>query len=204
MRSDEPDTARSRPAAREALLDAAAAIMREHGIARTRTRNVAQRAGYSEATMYKHFADKTDLMLAVLQERSTAFTQLAAALADHSGSLEEALTRIARAAIAFYVDNFPMLASIFADPQVLDGHRDALRERGLGPHHVNEAVAAYLRSEMEAGRIGPDSDPYAGAGLLVGACMQHAFLGHMGWADQRTAEAAAVSFARTVIDGLSG
>jgi AcrR family transcriptional regulator len=196
------ETVRPGPAAREALLDAAAAIMREHGIARTRTRNVAERAGYSEATMYKHFADKTDLMLAVLRERSTAFTQLAAALADHSGSVEEGLTRIARAAIAFYIDNFPMLASIFADPRVLDGHKEALRDRGLGPHHVNEAVAGYLRSEVDAGRIRPGADLYAGAGLLVGACMQHAFLGHMGWADQRPAEAAARSFARTVIEGL--
>jgi AcrR family transcriptional regulator len=203
VRLGEHDDARPGPAAREALLDAAAAIMREHGIARTRTRNVAQRAGYSEATMYKHFADKTDLMLAVLQERSTAFTQLAAALDDHSGSVEEALTRIARAAIAFYADNFPMLASIFADQGVLDAHKDALKARGLGPHHVNEAVAAYLRSEVDAGRIGADADPYGGAGLLIGACMQHAFLGHMGWADQRPAEAAARSFARTVIQGLA-
>jgi AcrR family transcriptional regulator len=202
VRLDEPDQARPGPAAREALLDAAAAIMREHGIARTRTRTVAQRAGYSEATMYKHFADKTDLMLAVLRERSTAFTQLAAALADHSGSLVEGLTRIARAAITFYVDNFPMLASIFADPQVLDGHRDALKTRGLGPQHVNLAVAAYLQAEVDAGRIRADADPYAGAGLLIGACMQHAFLGHMGWAEQRPAEAAAQSFARTVLRGL--
>jgi AcrR family transcriptional regulator len=202
VRLDSQDHAQPKPAAREALLDAAAAIMREHGIARTRTRNVAQRAGYSEATMYKHFADKTDLMLAVLRERSTAFTQLAAALADHSGSVEEALARIARAAIAFYVDSFPMLASIFADPQVLDAHKDALKARGLGPHHVNEAVADYLRSEVDAGRIGADADLYAGAGLLVGACMQHAFLGHMGWPDQRPSEAAAQSFARTALAGL--
>jgi len=203
VRLDENGDTRPGPAAREALLDAAAAIMREHGIARTRTRNVAQLAGYSEATMYKHFADKTDLMLAVLQERSTAFTQLAAALADHSGSIEEALTRIARAAISFFIDNFPMLASIFADPHVLDGHRDALKVRGLGPHRVNEAVAAYLQSEVDAGRIGAEADLYAGAGLLIGACMQHAFLGHMGWADQRPAEAAARSFARTAIQGLT-
>jgi AcrR family transcriptional regulator len=203
VRLDEPDPARPGPAAREALLDAAAAIMREHGIARTRTRNVAERAGYSEATMYKHFADKTDLMLAVLRERSTAFTHLAVALADHSGTVEEALTRIARAAIAFYIDSFPMLASIFADPQVLDGHRHALKARGLGPQHVNLAVATYLQSEVDEGRIKADADLYAGAGLLIGACMQHAFLGHMGWADQRPAEEAAQSFARTALRGLT-
>jgi hypothetical protein len=96
-----------------------------------------------------------------------------------------------------------MLASIFADPQVLDGHRDALKARGLGPQRVNEAVAAYLRSEVDAGRIGADADLYAGAGLLIGACMQHAFLGHMGWTEQRPAEEAAQSFARTALSGLT-
>ena len=188
--------------ARDALLDAAAEIMREQGIARTRTRNVAQRAGYSEATMYKHFADKTDLMLAVLRERSTAFTQLAAALADHSGDLADGLTRIAEASIAFYTDNFPMLASIFADQQMLTGHRAAIQARGIGPHQVNLSVEAYLREEVDAGRIAPDADLYAGAGLLVGACMQHAFLGHMGWAEQRSADDAAKSFALTAVAGL--
>ena len=64
------------PYAREALLDAAAKIMRDQGYARTRTRHVAQLAGYSEATLYKHFIDKTALMLAVLQERSAPFVQL--------------------------------------------------------------------------------------------------------------------------------
>lgn len=189
--------------AREALLDAAAEIMREQGIARTRTRNVAQRAGYSEATMYKHFADKTDLMLAVLRERSTAFTQLAAALADHSGDLPEALRRIAEALIAFYADNFPMLASIFADQQMFTGHRAGMQDRGIGPHQVNLSVAAYLQEEIEAGRIAPDADVYAGAGLLVGACMQHAFLGHMGWSEQRRSADAAQSFALMAVQGLA-
>jgi hypothetical protein len=142
-------------------------------------------------------------MLAVLQERSPAFHQLAEALRNHAGSLEDALTRIAVAAIAFYSDNFPMLASIFSDPPLLAAHRGSLRAQNLGPHQVNEAVIVFLRAEVEAGRIGTSPDLYAAAGLLVGACMQHAFLGHMGWAARRADEEAARSFARTVIRGLS-
>lgn len=189
--------------AREALLDAAAEIIREKGIARTRTRNVAQRAGYSEATMYKHFADKTDLLLAVLRERSTAFHELAGALADHRGEPVDGLRRIAVAAIAFYDDNFPMLASIFADQQMLAGHKEAMHSRGVGPYQVNEAVAAYLQQEVDAGRITPEADLYAVAGLLVGACMQHAFLEHMGWPGQRSAADAATSFAQAALKGLT-
>ena len=92
-------------------------------------------------------------MLAVLQERTASFAQLADALRTHSGSLEDCLARIARAAIAFYGEAFPMLASIFADPAMLAAHKDALKADNLGPHKVNEAVIAYLRAEVEAGRI---------------------------------------------------
>ncbi len=64
---------------RDVILDAAAGILRERGLANTTTRQIAAAAGYSEATLYKHFADKADLLLAVLRERSTGFVRLAVA-----------------------------------------------------------------------------------------------------------------------------
>jgi AcrR family transcriptional regulator len=186
---------------RDKILDAAAGIMRERGLANTTTRQIAAASGFSEAAIYKHFIDKVDLMVAVLQERSTAFTQLAAALEERSGSIEDRLTAVGCAAIAFYHDNFPMLASIFADRAMLAAHKDALRERGLGPHRVNEAVMAYLRAEVAAGGMPPATDVYAASALFVGACMQHAFLGHMGWADRRSDAEAARSFAGQLLAG---
>ena len=74
------------------------------------------------------------------------------------------------------------------------------------PPFDNSAVDGYaLKSaEAEAGRVRAGADLYAAAGLLTGACMQHAFLGHMGWTDRRDDDAAARSFARTVLAGLRG
>ncbi len=54
---------------RDRILDAATHVMRTRGFARTTTKEIARAAGYSEATLYKHFQDKTDLFLAVLKER---------------------------------------------------------------------------------------------------------------------------------------
>ena len=62
------------------ILDAAAAVLHERGLANATTRQIAAAAGFSEATLYKHFTGKVDLMAAVLQERSTGFTKLMAAL----------------------------------------------------------------------------------------------------------------------------
>jgi AcrR family transcriptional regulator len=187
---------------RHRILDAAAATMRERGFARATTRHVAQQAGVSEALLYKYFADRTDMMLAVLRERTTAFTELAAAVADHSGSLEDGLVRIARAAVGLYTGNFPMLASIFSDTEMFARHRDALQSRGGGPQHVNLMIEGWLVEERSAGRIAAGADTYAGAALLAGSCMQHAFLGHMGWAARRSDEEAARSFARSALAAL--
>jgi AcrR family transcriptional regulator len=178
---------------RDTILDAAASVMRERGLASVTTRQIAAAAGFSEATLYKHFADKVELMSAVLQERSTGFADLSASR----------LAAVARAAIVFYTDNFPMLASIFSDRTILRSHQDGLRRHGMGPHKVNEAIMGYLRTEADAGRIRADADLYAAAGLLMGACMQHAFLGHMGWAERRDDKAAALSFARTLLASLT-
>jgi AcrR family transcriptional regulator len=187
---------------RDKILDAAASIMSQRGLANTTTRQIAAVSGFSEAAIYKHFVGKLDLMVAVLQERSAGFTLLTAALQDRSGSIEDRLTAVGRAAMSFYRDNFPILASLFADPTVLAAHKDELRQRGLGPHKVNEAVMDYLRAEVAAGGMPATTDVYAAAALFVGGCMQHAFLGHMGWADRRTDAEAARSFARQLLAGV--
>jgi AcrR family transcriptional regulator len=189
---------------RDVILDAAARIMREQGLAATTTRQIAAAAGFSEATLYKHFADKTELMVAVLQERSTGFTQLGAALAAGPDDLAVRLAGVARAAIALYTDNFPMLASIFSDRAILSAHNAGLAAHGAGPHHVNELVIAFLEKEKAAGRVRPGADTYAAAGLLVGACMQHAFLGHMtGWPERRSDDEAAATFAATLAAAIA-
>jgi AcrR family transcriptional regulator len=182
---------------RDRILDAAAEVMRTKGMAHGTTREIARAAGFSEATLYKHFADKSELLVAVMRERSPGFTMLAEVLNRRSGaSLVDNLADLALGAIAFYHQQFPMMASIFSDPAIFGAHLAGLRSQGAGPHNTNMGVMAYLSGEQTRGRVRADADLYAAAALLVGACMQHAFLGHMGWAERRTDQEAAAAFAR--------
>ncbi|MFI6316487.1 TetR/AcrR family transcriptional regulator [Nonomuraea sp. NPDC050556] len=189
---------------RDVILDAAARVMAERGLANTTTRQIAQAAGFTEAALYKHFTNKADLIVAVVRERSPGMARLAQALHGKAGTGELAgnLTAVAEAAIAFYRDGFPMLASMFADPATLATHKEELRRQGAGPHKANEALAAYLRAEQEAGRVRRDADVQAAAGLLLGACFQHAFLAHMSAPDHRGDADAAAAFAHTLLDAL--
>jgi AcrR family transcriptional regulator len=200
-----PDKEKTKMGTRDVILDAAATVMAERGLANVTTRQIAQAAGFTEAALYKHFTNKADLLVAVMRERSSGFTLLAQALNGKAGTgtLVDNLTAVARAAIAFYGEGFPMLASMFADPATLAAHKEELRSQGAGPHKANEAVAAYLRAEQDRGRLRPEADVTAAAGLLLGACFQYAFLSHMSLPAGRDDDEAAASFARALLHQLT-
>src|SRR6202012_4095060 len=63
------DVASPGPSAREPLLNAAYELFSKRGIRAVGTDEVIERAGVARATLYRHFATKDDLVLAVLQRR---------------------------------------------------------------------------------------------------------------------------------------
>ena len=76
---------------REALLDAAAALMAEGGPAATTTQKVAQKAGVAEGTIYRHFPNKEALIEAVFDR---AWARLDAALRAALPPLAEPISRL--------------------------------------------------------------------------------------------------------------
>ncbi|MGI5243534.1 TetR/AcrR family transcriptional regulator [Dactylosporangium sp. CA-139066] len=165
-------------ATRDVIVDAAARVLRERGLANATTKEIAREAGFSEATLYKHFRDKLELMVVVLHERGPQFIPMLQSLPARAGTapVRDILTELAEVCIVFYRDGLPMFASIFSDPAILAAHRDRLRTQNLGPHRANEGLAAYLRAEQALGNISADADPEALAGLVLGSCFQHAFI----------------------------
>ncbi|MBQ1084405.1 MULTISPECIES: TetR/AcrR family transcriptional regulator [unclassified Nocardiopsis] len=162
---------------RERILDSAAEVLRRSGLAQARTKEIARVAGYSEATLYKHFDDKTDLLLAVMRHRFPPFVDVLAELPTRvgHGQVRETLTEVTAKAVRFFEHGSPLLGSLFADPELLRRHRENMLQRGAGPFNVNRALADYLRAERDLGRIRPDTDPEAVSSLLVGACFQRGF-----------------------------
>ncbi|MGH3944401.1 MAG: TetR/AcrR family transcriptional regulator [Pseudonocardiaceae bacterium] len=163
---------------RDRILDGAAEVMRTRGLANTTTKEIAKAAGLSEAMLYKVFRDKVDLFLGVLSERLPRIAVLRDGPAEHLGrdTMPAGLRRLVAELLSFYLEAFPIAASVFSDPELLTRHREALRERGAGPHTVAEGVAAYLAAEQQAGRLAPTARPDVMAELLVGACLHRAFL----------------------------
>ncbi|ADD43570.1 TetR/AcrR family transcriptional regulator [Stackebrandtia nassauensis] len=192
---------------RDKILDAAAEVIAERGLARATTKAIAAAAGYSEATLYKHFDSKTELFTAVLVERSPGDLSGALARLRRPESLDDhaaALTDVAAAAVDFYRQGFPMAASLFAEPELLRAHRADLERLGGGPHLAVAAVAAFLDECRARGEVAHGINVDAAAALLMGACFQRAFLSHFNGPDDDagTTRAFAASITATLIAGM--
>jgi AcrR family transcriptional regulator len=159
---------------RERILDAAFEVMRSLGLAKTTTKQIALQAGYSEAMLYKHFADKQELFLAVLQERVPPAG--VDATKAGSGDLIDNLTGLVDGLMAFFTATFPIAASVFSSPELLRQHRDGVMARDHGPNGPVRAVEAYLRAEQSIGRIAARADCAATAQILVGTAFHQGFL----------------------------
>lgn len=159
--------------AREVILDAALAVIRDQGLARATTKEIARTAGCSEALLYKHFPDKQAIFMGVLTERVSGFGQVHDLAGQ--GSVHDNLVQVTESLLHFYVATFPMAASIFSTPQLLAAWREGLTARGGSPRAPVRMLERYLEEEVRLGRL-PAVDAGATAALLCGAAFQTAFL----------------------------
>lgn len=187
-------------------MTAAIEVMRSKGVGAATTRTIAAEAGISEALIYRYFKNKLDVLRTAVREYvGFAFAETLQTLAEHVGraSPAENLERVAAAALTFYHDLIPLLASLFSDNALIEWYRNSLREHDTGPHRAIRLVADYLAAEQQAGRIDAALDPLAAAYMVLGACFQHVFFAltvgadRLAYSDAQLAAAVARSVAGT-------
>lgn len=159
---------------RDRILDAAATVLRDRGVARATTKEIAREAGCSEALLYKYFTDKQELFLGVLAERAPHLSPPDSLVGSRTVTAN--LTELVRQLIDFYTRSFPMAASIFGAPELLAAHRAGMRRLGAGPDAPARRVQTYLDAESARGRIAAGVDTEAAARTLTGAALLEAFL----------------------------
>ena len=165
---------RGRPSAgaREAILAAALEFISEEGLSRLTTREVARRAGVSEASVFYHFRDKVGLVQEVVLAGLEPLKGLdAGLLTGRTGEpLEETLRAIATALERFLSRTMPVVEAVQADAALRAEFAARLSERDLGPHRGVRLIAAHLEEMRQRGAVRPDADTQSAALLLAGGC----------------------------------
>jgi AcrR family transcriptional regulator len=163
---------------RRQILEAADRVFRSKGLAKATTREIARDAGCADGTLYLHFDDRLSLFSAVLDECvpdvKESLQQLETLVGKRSVQLN--LEMVADRYIAFYQRVLGAVCSIFAEPELLEAHRQKMREQGKGPHISETMLADYIRAEQKTGRIDRRAAPEAITSMLIGGCLYRVFI----------------------------
>jgi AcrR family transcriptional regulator len=158
---------------REEILKATLSLLRERGVARLTTREVAERAGVSEGSIFYHFVDRPGLLKAVFEKSLDTLKTLSIEAYGGDGIL--ATLSGFSAAIAEFLDSgLDVLIAAQADTELRGVVVDFLVGNDYGPHRGIIGIGHYLAQQQAAGVIRSDVEPRIIAYLVVSDAFQRA------------------------------
>lgn len=148
------------PRTRVNLLEATLVVAARDGYARATTRAIAEQAGVSEATIYRHFPDKLTLFGAAVMHANAQTDEWLADLPARAGqgtvtdNISECLHRLATVKDAA----MPLELAMLLDPELARAREERLATDPVltGPP---ARLVAYLTAEQQLGRVRSDLDP---------------------------------------------
>lgn len=162
----------------ERLLDAAAALLADGGLAAVTVAAVSERSGISNGSLYHRFGDRSGL-LAALQVREqaamTAATRAAFADADRIADPVTAATDLAAAALAIFARHRAAMRAFLVE--LADDPEVAVRNEETRTA-IRGVVTTWLRTRLGADELAAD-EAFA---LIYALGLSHALLGaaHLG------------------------
>jgi TetR/AcrR family transcriptional repressor of nem operon len=155
----------SKQKTREALLDAATALIAEQGPDGPSLDAICERAGYTRGAFYVHFADREALVAAVMERAGAG---LLGALLPEGADLAEVVGRFVGAVLG---GSYPLASPGGIKPHQLYAacaRSEPLRRwyQGAVEESARRLAGALARSQQQ-GRLRLDLDPEATAGLLM-------------------------------------
>jgi AcrR family transcriptional regulator len=162
------------------VLTATFELLRDKGVARLTTKDIAERAGVAEGSIFYHYKDRPGLLVAV-------YTRALRSMRDARARITAATGRDTLAATLVEIERYLEQALIVlynaqADTALHAAVRDYAAANDIGPHHGVEIVGGLLADLRDAGEVRADADLDAVAFLLVSSCLarvaQPRLLGH--------------------------
>ena len=192
----------TKPTLRRRIIEAADTLIREQGLSGATTREIARAAGCAEGSIYVHFEDKIDLVIAVVVEREPTFAELLELPARAGENTVEAnLVPWVEELVSLIRDNQPIFFALMSDRSVFARFKERVRERQTGLVAVFKAAADYVRAEQELGRVDAAVQPEVVATILIGAARDHTFTRALAGIAAPSADGFARELVRTVVHG---
>lgn len=136
-----------------ALLDVAAEIFISEGFSAASTNEIARRANSSKTTFYSRFPTKEHLFLAVIERRIDGIFQQVAGSLPEERPIEETLQKFGSALIRLALSQEQIALIRVVSMEAARFPELGKRYYELGPKRAEERLAAYLRKQVERGRL---------------------------------------------------
>jgi TetR/AcrR family transcriptional regulator of autoinduction and epiphytic fitness len=136
-----------------ALLDVAAEIFISEGFSAASTNEIARRANSSKTTFYSRFPTKEHLFLAVIERRINGIFQQVAGSLPEERPIEETLQKFGSALIRLALSKEQIALIRVVSMEAARFPELGKRYYELGPKRAEERLAAYLRKQVERGRL---------------------------------------------------
>lgn len=153
---------------RDHLIATATRLIADCGTAGLTVRDIARAADVAVGVLYNHFADKEELLALALHEHVRAVERRIGRPAT-DGSLAENLHAFVTHALAAHAAFLPAFAGLVGQPEVF-ARFEALPNPMADGRGLHAALADYLRTEQEGGRVTQETNVDAVATLIIGAC----------------------------------
>jgi AcrR family transcriptional regulator len=180
-----PTRTRGRPPSggREEILRATLALLRDKGVAKLTTREVAERAGVSEGSIFYHFTDRPGLLIATFEHTlgPLHLVQGSEGTDPPAGPLAPSDVRAVLRQSSEQIEDFlggglVVLMAAQADVELRERLGAFMRANDYGPHRGISAVGAYLAECQAGGAVRADVDPLVIASMLINDAFQRAAL----------------------------
>ena len=158
---------------REEILRATHDLLRERGMAKLTTREVAERAGVSEGSVFYHFEDRFGLLKAVF-ERALGPLHLQEAEPGADDDLRTTVTGMSESIEAFLNQSLDVLMAAQSDSVLRDSVHAFMLESDYGPHRGIAGIGAYIAAKQQTGAVRADVDPNVVASMIINDAFQRA------------------------------
>jgi AcrR family transcriptional regulator len=161
---------------RQRILQAAARIFAEQGYTGATTRAIATAAGVNEVTLFRHFGDKKNLMMAVLAQDSALPGMEATLKGRLTGDYRQDLTLIGGHFLATMVEQRKAILMTLFEADHLPELREVISQV---PQQQRQILGGYFRRQMERGvmrAMNPELAAQAFLGMFMAYSISQALL----------------------------